>query len=134
MDAFGIGSIARLGSDIVNRIWPDATAAEQAKLALVMADLESQVKLAMSQAEINKTEAASGSLFVAGWRPGLGWICVVAMGYNFVMYPLLLWLTAWFPEINAPQPVVSEMLWELMFGMLGLASLRSWEKSKGIAR
>lgn len=134
MDAFGIGSIARLGSEIVNRIWPDATAAEQAKLSLVMAELEGQAKSAMSQSEVNKAEAASGSLFVAGWRPGLGWICVAALGYQFVVYPLMLWITVWFPEIHAPEPVVSEVLWELMFGMLGLASLRSWEKSKGVAR
>lgn len=134
MNLTGLSSIAQLGSEIVNRIWPDASAAEQAKLAVVMAELENQVKLTTAQAEVNKTEASHSSLFVAGWRPGLGWICVAALGYQFVVYPLLLWITIWFPDIHAPQPVVSDLLWELMFGMLGLASLRTWEKSKGVAR
>lgn len=134
MDLTGLSSIARLGTEIVNRIWPDASQAEQAKLALVMAELDSQVKLAMSQAEVNKAEAIHPSLFVSGWRPGLGWICVAALGYQFVIYPLLLWLMVWFPEARAPEPIVSELLWELMFGMLGLAGLRSFEKMKGVAR
>ncbi len=134
MDLAGLSSVAKLGSDIINRIWPDASAAEQAKLAVVMAELDAQVKLAMTQSDVNKAEAANPSLFVSGWRPGIGWICVSALGYQFILYPLLMWLTVWFPDIQAPQLVGSDMLFELMFGMLGLAGLRSWEKSKGVAQ
>lgn len=134
MDLTGLSSVAQLGSEIVNRIWPDASEADKSKLAFALAQLQAASETAKTQAGVNQVEAASGSLFVSGWRPGLGWICVAALGYQFIVYPLLLWLTVWFPEIHAPAPIVSDMLWELMFGMLGLAGLRSWEKSKGIAQ
>lgn len=134
MDLTGLSNVAQLGNEIITRIWPDASEADKAKLSLAMAELQAASESAKTQASVNQTEAASSSLFVSGWRPGLGWICVAALGYQFIIYPLLLWLTVWFPEIHAPAPIVSDMLWELMFGMLGLAGLRSWEKSKGVVR
>jgi len=134
MDLTGLGSVAQLGSEIVSRIWPDASEADKAKLSLALAELQAASESAKTQSGVNQAEAASSSLFVSGWRPGLGWICVAALGYQFIAYPLLLWLAVWFPDIHTPQPIVSDMLWELMFGMLGLAGLRSWEKTKGVAR
>ena len=134
MNLTGLSSMAQLGSEIVTRIWPDASEADKAKLSLALAQLQAASESAKTQAGVNQAEAASSSLFVSGWRPGMGWICVAALGYQFIVYPLLLWLTVWFPDIHAPQPIVSDLLWELMFGMLGLAGLRSWEKTKGAAR
>ena len=52
-----------------------------------------QVGLAKGQLEINKEEAKSGSIFIAGWRPAIGWIGVFAMAYQFVLYPFLVWGT-----------------------------------------
>jgi len=134
MDFTGLGAVADLAGDIINRFWPDASEADKSKLTLALAQLNAELETAKGQLGVNQAEAGNASVFVSGWRPGVGWICVAALGYQFVLYPALLWLTAWFPELHAPQPVMSETLWELMFGMLGLASLRSWEKSKGVTR
>jgi hypothetical protein len=71
---------------------------------------------------------------VSGWRPAVGWICATALGYQYVVYPLMLWLVTFQPTLTAPKPVVSDVLMELLFGMLGMAGLRSYEKAKGVAR
>ena len=134
MDLTGISSVAQLGISIVNRVWPDASEAEKAKLTMALAELNAAVESDKAQAGVNQVEASNGSWFVSCWRPGIGWVCVVALFYQFVLYPLMLWLTMWFPDIHPPEPAVSDMLWELMFGMLGLAGLRSFEKAKGVAR
>jgi hypothetical protein len=133
MDLTGIGPLAELAQSIINRLWPDASEEEKAKLTLALAELNTALALAQGQAAVNAVEAANPSLWVSGWRPGVGWICVVALGYQYVVYPLLLWLVAFYPALHAPPPVVSEILLELMFGMLGVAGLRSYEKTKGIA-
>ena len=93
------------------------------------------------QMEVNKVEAASSSLFVAGWRPAIGWIGAVALGYQFLLYPLLVWVWALLqarglvPGSLQPPPMLdTEALWVVLSGMLGIAGLRSVEKVKGVAR
>jgi hypothetical protein len=134
MDVTGLGAVADLANGVINRIWPDASDAEKSKLTLALAQLNAELDVAKGQTTVNAAEASNPSLFVAGWRPGIGWICAAALGYQYVAYPLLLWLTAFYPTLTAPKPVVSEVLMELLFGMLGLAGLRSWEKTKKVAR
>lgn len=134
MDLTGLGSVADLANGVINRIWPDASEAEKGKLTIALAQLNAELETAKGQTAVNAVEASNSSVWVAGWRPGLGWICVAALGYQFILYPLLLWLVVVWPDLHPPQPVVSEMLWELMFGILGLSSLRTYEKTKGVAR
>lgn len=97
--------------------------------------------LLQGQMEVNKVEAASSSLFVAGWRPAIGWIGAVALGYQFLLYPLLVWAWALLqarglvPGNLQPPPMLdTEALWVVLSGMLGIAGLRSVEKVKGVAR
>lgn len=97
--------------------------------------------LLQGQMEVNKVEAASSSLFVAGWRPAIGWIGAVALGYQFLLYPLLVWAWALLqargqvPNNLQPPPMLdTEALWVVLSGMLGIAGLRSVEKVKGVAR
>ena len=97
--------------------------------------------LLQGQMEVNKVEAASSSLFVAGWRPAIGWIGAVALGYQFLLYPLLVWVWALLqarglvPGNLQPPPMLdTEALWVVLSGMLGIAGLRSVEKVKGVAR
>lgn len=85
-------------------------------------------ELAKGQLEINKAEAASGSLFRGGWRPAVGWICVLGFGVNFLISPI----AAGFGFI-IPQADTSVMLPVLM-GMLGLGGLRTFEKAKGVSK
>ena len=98
-----------------------------------MAERHAQ-ELAKGQLEINKAEAQSRNVFVAGWRPFIGWTCGVAMAYNYVIHPILIFTLAQFNYLVAiPALDLSEMMPVLM-GMLGLGSLRSFEKYKGIAK
>lgn len=97
--------------------------------------------LLQGQMEVNKVEAASSSLFVAGWRPAIGWIGAVALGYQFLLYPLLVWVWALLqarslvPGNLQPPPMLdTDALWVVLSGMLGIAGLRSVEKVKGVAR
>ena len=85
-------------------------------------------ELAKGQLEINKAEAASGSLFKGGWRPAVGWICVLGFGVNFLVSPI----AAGFGVV-IPQADTSVMLPVLM-GMLGLGGLRTFEKAKGVTK
>lgn len=80
-----------------------------------------------AQAEVNKTEASHTSLFVAGWRPAIGWVGALALFYQFILYPLLCWI----PGIETPPTPNSDALYPLIMGMLGIGTLRSFDKLKG---
>jgi hypothetical protein len=82
-----------------------------------------ELQLAKGQLEVNANEAKSTSWFVAGWRPAVGWLCVFGLGYNTIMSPMF-----GFPSGDF------EVLVTLLFGMLGLGGLRTFEKFKGVAR
>jgi hypothetical protein len=98
-----------------------------------MAERHAQ-ELAKGQLEINKAEAQSRNVFIAGWRPFIGWTCGVAMAYNYVVHPILIFTLAQFNYLVAiPALDLSEMMPVLM-GMLGLGGLRSFEKYKGISK
>jgi len=88
----------------------------------------------LAQTEINKVEAASQSMFVAGWRPFVGWTCGVALMYHFLLLPLLHFiLKATGNEVELPEFDFSHLSTILM-GMLGLGSLRTYEKLRGVSR
>lgn len=134
MDLTGLGSIFDFGTAVLNRVWPDANEAEKAKMAVFLAQLDAEAKAQQAQIAVNQAEAANQNWFVAGWRPACGWVCVLALAYQYTIYPLLLWLVAFWPNLTAPKPVVSDILMELLFGLLGLGAMRSWEKWKGVAK
>lgn len=82
----------------------------------------------IAQTEVNKVEAASSSLFVAGWRPAIGWVGATALAYQFILYPLMCWLPL---DKAPPAPLDYTLLYGLISGMLGIASLRSFDKARG---
>jgi hypothetical protein len=92
------------------------------------------------QIEINKEEAKSKSVFVAGWRPFIGWVCGIAFAFNFIIVPLFPWLMTmaaiWFPEaakLKQPGPLSLAELTPVLMGILGLGGYRTFEKTKGVA-
>jgi len=88
----------------------------------------------LAQIELNKEEAKNTSLFVSGWRPSVGWICSFALGYHFILEPLISYILAIAGyDINPPSFDFSQLSTILM-GMLGLGGLRSYEKLKGVDR
>ena len=110
---------------------------QKAKLAHEIATMgEKHAQEAMlAQLEINKAEAASGSLFKGGWRPFVGWTCGIAFAYHFVFQPLLIFIFAYIgletPDL--PQFDVGTLL-PVLGGMLGIGGLRSYEKTKGLTK
>ena len=102
---------------------------------LLLKQVDNVQAQAMAQIAANAEQAKHSSLFVSGARPFLIWVCGVALAMDFVIRPLTSWgFAIWWPHIPALPSLVSENLWELMMGMLGLAGLRTFEKVKGVAR
>jgi hypothetical protein len=136
-----IGELIKAGLDIIDKMVPDKEAAAKMKQELLLKQMEAEqeylkiaAKESSDQAEINKVEAASGNWFAAGWRPSLGYVCVLGFFYNFIGYPLATWYVAAFAKGFVPPPLLSDNLLELTMGMLGLGMLRTYEKIKGTAK
>ena len=79
------------------------------------------------QTKINEIEAGHRTVFVAGWRPFIGWVCGIALAYNFVIRDLFIWITK---TTDAPPALQMEHLMTVLLGMLGLGGLRTFEKIK----
>ncbi len=125
---------------LLDKILPDKEAAEQAKIELMkmvqtgeLAQLTADTQIAVAQTEVNKIEAGSTRLFVAGWRPFVGWICACAIGFKYIGGPVLVMLAAWFGHAIELPDVGADDLMVLLGGMLGLGTLRTVEKVKKVA-
>ena len=123
---------------LLDKIIPDPKVAADAKFKIIelaqngeLAKLDADVKLALAQTDINKAEAST-DMFRGGWRPFIGWICGLGLGIQFIISPLFTWLSVLlgygiiFPVLD------SNVLMTLLFGMLGLGTLRTTEKLKDI--
>jgi hypothetical protein len=97
--------------------------------------LEIEQTLMTAQTAINAIEASNPSRWVSGWRPAVGWICALGLFTNYFIFPIASWLLpiVGHPEIKLPALDVAD-LYPLLFGLLGLGTLRTYEKSKGVAR
>ncbi|MFT3665580.1 3TM-type holin [Piscinibacter sp.] len=91
------------------------------------------LQLALAQLSVNQSEAVSPGRFKGGWRPFIGWVCGGALALQFVAGPLMEWGGAVYGHPLPPLPRLDGVLWELLFGMLGLGTLRTVEKVKGSA-
>jgi hypothetical protein len=134
LPVIAIPAILDIGSKLIDRLFPDHEKKAAAQVELLKLQQSGELAQIMGQLEINKAEAASSSMFVAGWRPAIGWICASALAYQFVVRPLALFVAAWLGHPLPDPPALDETLWQLLFGMLGLGGLRTYEKIKGKAR
>lgn len=137
-----LSALFDLGKVTIERIWPDANkrAEELRKLEELrqtgdLANLNAHVQLMLGQIEVNKAEAVHKSIFVAGWRPFIGWVGGIALAYQFILYPILVWnwtalQAAGFIdyEYEVPKPMEMELLWTLLSGLLGIGAMRSFDK------
>jgi len=123
---------------VLDRVLPDPKAKDEAKLKLIelaqttdLAELDAELKLALGQIDVNKAEAQSSHWWVAGWRPAVGWICALGVGWNFVAQPLAMWIGAFHdPVISVPSLDISQLM-VLLLGMLGIGGMRSFDKAHG---
>ena len=113
---------------------PDPNARAKAEAEYQQALLDASREADREQRAVNQTEAAHSSLFVAGWRPFIGWVCGLALAFQYLVRPFWIWaLAVWWPGSPIP-PSLDDMLWELVFGMLGMGGLRTIEKRMKVAR
>ena len=107
---------------------------EKRAAELIKAKLMMQPSLA--QVELNKIEAGHRSIFVAGWRPFIGWVCGFALLWHFILFDMLTWITVnFFPHVTeSPQLTGTETLVTVLLSLLGLGAMRTAEKFGGKAK
>jgi hypothetical protein len=127
MDITGIGTAAEAARGIIGMFFPDKTEQEKAQLA-------ASLTLLQQQTDTNKMEAASQHMFVAGWRPFVGWVCGSGFAVQFVAGPLISYAAglAGHP-LEFPSMDMGTMM-PLLLGMLGLGGMRTTEKIQGVRR
>jgi len=124
-------------SELLGKVIPDVN--ERAKLAHEIATMSERMahEQNLLQAQANVESAKSSSMFVAGARPAIMWICALGLFMNFFIVPLLEWGTPIFmPDMPLPkfEQLQSGELMTLTLSLLGLGGMRSWEKQQGVAR
>ena len=121
----------------------DPTKKAEAELALlklqqdqVFREIDAELAAAKQQTDINLEEAKSGSLFVSGWRPAIGWVFGTALLWQFILKPGIITFYIFYTGHGVPValPGLDDNLWQLGAGMLGLAGFRTFEKVKGVAK
>lgn len=135
MNILGIGSII----ESVGKVADDLITTDKEKRELDLREKEIDQKNDLAQVDLNKAEAATGSLFIGGWRPAIGWTCAIALFSYYVPYVLaatVLWVVQVIQTgqlMQRPDLGIADLL-GLVFAMLGLSGLRSAEKFKGVAK
>lgn len=140
MSAF-LAALPILGN-LLDKVLPDAEAKAKAQLELAklaqdgeFKALDVQLQVNLAQAKINEIEAASSNPMAATWRPAAGWVCVLALGYEFLLRPILPWALTVAQVPGVPHlPSLDAVLWELVFAMLGIGGMRSYERSQRVSK
>lgn len=134
-----IQALLPLLGTIIEKVLPDKAASEAAKVKLAelnsngqLSELSVLAEVAKAQLDVNKAEAQSDGWYKGGWRPAIGYVLAICLAYQFLFNPILVWGCAiWAADIVPPQLGLNDNLWELMFGMLGLAGWRTLDKRQG---
>lgn len=132
MNPLLIPPIFELGKGLIERWFPDPAKKAEAEAQFMLLMQEQDFKKVLGQLEVNAKEAASPHLFVAGWRPFVGWCCGAGFLWATIAQPMVAWVAVargW----PAPPAIDTEVLLYVLGGMLGLGTLRSFEKTKGVA-
>ena len=136
LDVSGVGSVFDFCGKVIDKIFPDKDKANEAKLEMFKLQqasegqqIQNEFQLSIQQAAINVEEAKNGSVFVSGWRPAVGWVCVIALAYHYVLSPFAYWTAkCFFPAVPALPSLDLGELMTLLIGMLGLGAMRSFDK------
>lgn len=134
MNPLLIGPVLEIGKALLDRFGPEDKA-ERAKVDAEFMRMagEGELKQIIAQLEINAREAVHPSIFVAGWRPFFGWAGGIGFIYATMVQPML----AWFSSIKGwptPPTLNIDLLWVVITGMLGVAGMRTFEKTKSVTK
>lgn len=127
-------AILNIAGTVIDRLIPDKTQAAQAKAELLEMQLKGELDAQIAQAQVDEAEANNKSVFVAGWRPFVGWACGAAFIYAFIVQPtaqaIAVFSHSSFDPSKLPQLNLDQML-PVLLGMLGLGAMRSFDKTNG---
>ena len=127
-------SLLPVVGDVLDRFFPNKEEKEKAQREIEAKLTEHLARIDLAQLEVNKQEAAHRSLFVAGWRPFIGWTCGLALFYTYLAQPVALFVMAQTGDLVQLPHVDLSMMMPVLLGMLGLGGLRSFEKYKGVSK
>lgn len=126
MDITGIGAVADLASNVINKLWPDKSEQEKQQLAMALTIVQGQLA-------VNQVEAGNVDRFVAGWRPFVGWVCGCACAWNWIGLSIANMVAQLCTiQLNLAPASLTEML-PILVGMLGLGAYRTYEKTIGVS-
>lgn len=137
MNLFGLGgiieSVGKIAGDLIT------TDKEKMQMEIESRKLDIEEKKIdqatnLAQIEVNKEEAKSSNIFVSGWRPAIGWVCGIALLYASILEPVARFAAKVMFSYSGEFPVIdTELTMQLLFGLLGIAGMRTYEKTKGVA-
>jgi hypothetical protein len=123
-----------LAKTVLDKFFPDANEEMRQKFEQAASEIQNEYNLMLNQLEINKVEASSSSLFVSGWRPAVGWVCVAGMTYVSLIEPLARFISVVFFAYTGVFPLIDTTITsQVLFGLLGFGGFRMYEKIKGVA-
>ena len=132
---YDVASMVSAGLKIIDKVIPDADAKNRAKETFELEVLKLATSESATQAQVNAVEASHPSLFVSGWRPFCGWISALGFAWATLGQPVFSWVYT--VATHQPAPVIvlpMDVLMTTLLGLLGLGSLRTIERLKGVAR
>lgn len=133
MNPLIIGPLFEMGKTLIDRWLPDPQKKAEAEMELFKMAQAGDLEKVMGQIKVNMEEAKHSSMFVAGWRPWSGWVGGFGLAYAAIGHPILSWVSTihgW----PLPPMVDTEVLLYVLGGMLGLGTLRTYEKKVGVTR
>lgn len=134
LDVTGIGALSDFAKTVVNKIWPDADEKQKEEAQLAVLEITQDYNLQQGQLDINKVEAANVNIFVSGWRPFIGWVCGFALVYAAILEPLARFVATVYIKYVGAFPIIDTTItMQVLFGLLGLGGMRTFEKFKGVA-
>lgn len=127
-----ITAISQVANTVLDRVLPDKAANDAGKLELAKIQINGELATYSDQIKVDLAEAASSSVWVAGWRPYVGWVCGTGLAYQFVVRPLFTFVAGLCGSHTvAPELEMGSMM-ELLAGMLGFGAMRTVEKVQGV--
>lgn len=140
MNPLLVAPILEIGKSIINRLWPDpmdAAAAQERLLTMQQAgdfkQLEAELQLALAQIVTNQLDAKGTNWWQKGWRPYIGWICGTGLAYQMLLRPIIQMVVNLAGSQVVLVPLEMDTLLTLLFGLLGLGAMRTFEKLKNVA-
>ena len=139
MNPLVISGLFSAAQSLIERFFPDPEKKAAAQLELLkmqqsgdLAKLASETDLAKLQIQVNIEEAKNTNWFVAGWRPGIGWVCGAGLAYAALIEPFARFAAkVWFGYVGEFPVISTDLTLQILMGMLGLGAMRSAEKIKG---